>query len=245
MMRQPTMRGGFTLLEVVLAISLTVGLMGAVYMFYNTALRTRSQVMAKAQWATMERGLMDRTTDELRNAIVYPFLRIGMQGQQDQMQFMCTALPGPAAWAVRNATDDPIPPEHDIQMVGYRLRIYEDEDGLWHNDGLERTSQKLLSAPMAETGVQIATDLIGPEIHFLHLHYFDAGAPSEDEAWKHEWAGSDLPMAVEVILGATAMPEEMEVDDYLELYPTFRRTIFVPGGSKALSETFIKSAAAQ
>ena len=235
-MKAPHARPGFTLLEVILAISMAVGLIAAVFAFYDRAVRVRSTVLNQVQWASMERHLMDRMTDELRSAIVYPFLSIGLEGATDQMTLMCTVLPGPAAWAVRTSDEDPIPPEHDIQLVGYRLRIYEDEDGLWHNDGLERTCQRILAAQTSEDVQVVTADLIAPDVHFLRLRYFDGAG------WVDGWGGGDLPLGVEITLGSEPKPDEMEVEDYLTLYPTWRRVVHVPASAVALGGTMVRDA---
>jgi hypothetical protein len=84
------------------------------------------------------------------------------------------------------------------------------------------------------------------QLVFLYFRYFDGGA------WVDTWhsgsssggAGStpQLPMAVEVTLGTSPVPEEMTLEDYLAQYPTFRREIFIPAGKRELSGTVIQGA---
>lgn len=225
-----------TLLEVVLAIALTVGLMGMALGFYRQVVDVRrdfSGQLSTVQATASRRMVMDRITDELRTAIVYPFLQIGLSGQAMEMQFMTAALPGPAAWATEDITDDPVPPEHDIQLVGYRLRIGEDEDGLEVVEGLERTVQKIVSAQVAEEGEEIQGCLVAPQYKFVSFRYWD----NEAGEWLDTWEGDDLPLAVEILLGAQPLPEDLEPQDYP--YPTFRRVVYVPGGNRSFGGTTI------
>ena len=215
-------REGMTLVEVLLAISMVVGLMGGVFAFYSDALGTRDRVMDSVEMVSAERVVMVRLTTELRCAKVYPFIRFGLRGGPEDVEFITTALPGPPAWAGRGLTDDPIPPEHDLQLVGYRLRAIEDEAGDVVVAGLERTCQKVLAAPTAEEGEEIEVDFLTPRIRFLQFRYYDG------DNWIESWDGGDLPAAVEVTVGAEPLEEGMEPEDYP--HETFRRVIYLPAG---------------
>lgn len=225
---------GITLLESVLALSLSVGLMGTVLGLYRHMLDTRTDIVQDVQLTTSERIVMDRITGELRASMVYPFLGFGMEGQPQEMKFISVALPGPAAWAVRQTTDDPIPPEVDLQMVGYRLRVVEDEEGLLHVEGLERTSQKILAAREAEEGEEIEVHLLAPQIKFLWLRYW------QGEEWVDTWTDNGLPLAVEINLGTDVLPEDMEPADYVLEYDTFRRVVYVPGAEGSVTGPVIR-----
>jgi type II secretory pathway component PulJ len=172
--------GAFTLLEVILAVSLTVGLVLAVLAFYDHATGVRRTLMQDVQLISAERNVMDKITDELRSAIAYPFLNVGMEGQNDQMRFIIASLPGPAAWAVAKPGDQPVQPEQDLEWVGYRLRTYEDDQGVIQIAGLERTSRKTLAAEGADESKVVQASLISPQIRFLRLRYWSGS----------DWAGS-------------------------------------------------------
>ena len=229
-------RSGLTLLEVVIAIAMTVGLMSAALAFYQQVVDTRADFadeLGSIQATGVRRAVMDRITDELRTAIKYPFLEIGLSGQAMEMRFMTVALPGPAVWAAGDITDEPIPPEHDIRWVGYRLRVSEDEDGMEFVEGLERTEQKVVSAEAAEEGEEIIGSLIAPQFKFVAFRYWD-NAGGE---WMESWEGGTLPLAVEILLGAEELPEDIEPQEYP--YPTFRRVVYVPGGRRPFGGTTI------
>lgn len=227
--------GAFTLLEVILAVSLTVGLVLAVLAFYAYATGVRRTLMQDVQLISAERNVMDKITDELRSAIAYPFLNVGMEGQNDQMRFIIASLPGPAAWAVAKPGDQPVQPEQDLEWVGYRLRTYEDDQGVIQIAGLERTSRKTLAAEGADESKVVQASLISPQIKFLRLRYWSGSE------WAGSYGGGDLPLAVEVAMGTEPLPQGVSPDDYP--YPVFRRVVFVPGSKSSISGTVIRGAA--
>jgi len=234
-------RSGLTLLEVVLAISLVLAMMGAVYAFYFYAMDVRKAVGDHAREACAERLIMDRTSAELRAARSFRFLQIGMVGRGDEMQFITARVPSPAVWVTPEPGEDPVPPEHDLQLVGYRLRIPKDDQGVALRDeegniiieGLERTCQKVLTAPRVEEGEtfqevqQVEVSLLSPHIKFLNLSYWTG------DAWTGGWQGGDLPVAVRITMGTDPLGEEMDVEEYLETHETFERVVYLPAAAKA------------
>lgn len=241
-MTRPANRKAFTLLEVVLALSLTVGLLGGVLGFYRHVLNVRTAVVRQAERVASVRLVMDRITGELRGAMVYPFLGFGMDGQVDvegktcRMKFISVSLPGPAAWAVRKTTEDPIPPEYDMQLVGYRLLTVEDEQGVGQIVGLERTCQKILGARTAEEGPdkEIVPALLSGHIKFLRFRYW------QDNDWVDTWSEGGLPLAVEITLGAEPLPEDTEPEDYPPEYESHRRVIYLPAAKASLEGPIIR-----
>jgi hypothetical protein len=177
-------------------------------------------------------------TRELQSAMVYPFLGTGLTGEAEKMEFITAGTPGPAAWYERRVTEDPIPPEQDLRMVGYRLLIVEDEEtGDPIVLGLQRTEQKVMApADAAEEGSHIHAAMVAPRIRFLRLSYFDGSA------WTRSW-DSDLPLAVEIAVGAEPLPPETSPEEYP--YELHRRTVYLPGGTQALSGTIIRGGPGQ
>ncbi|MFB3894576.1 MAG: hypothetical protein ACE15C_21450 [Phycisphaerae bacterium] len=230
----------FTLLEVVLAVTLGIGAVAGVLAFYQHVMWVRATVFKDVQVVSSQRLVMEKLTDELRGSMVYPFLGMGLSGQSGQVQFVTAAVPGPSAWAVRQNTDDPIPPEQDLQIVTYSLQIPVDDRGSPLTDeqgniiinGLQRACQKVVNSTNVE-GQQGETVLLAPSIKCLYLRYWDGAA------WAASWGGRDLPLAVEVTLGTAPMPDGMTLEQYQEQYSFFRRVIYVPGGMKALGATTI------
>lgn len=230
--RRAAAGAGMTLIEVLLAASIVAGLMLGVLTFYGHVTDVRDSFLdqlRQVETTAARRAFMDQITDELRGAMVYPFLRFGMTGGTDQIQFVTATLPGPAAWAVRQRTDDPIPPEHDLVIVGYHLLIVEDDRSQPVIVGLERTRQKIMAAETAQEGEEIEATLIAPQFKFIAFNYWDNQAAQ----WLPAWDSSDLPTAVEIVLGINPLPENVEPQDYP--YATFRRTVFIPGAVQALT----------
>ncbi len=234
----PRRRGGFTLLEIILALGLAIAAIGAALAFYYHVMDVRQQLLTNTDVTSSRRLMMQRMTDELRSAMVYPFLPASLSGQSGQMQFMTTVLPGPAAWAVRQATEDPIPPEQDLRQVTYSLSIATDENGRVLTDddgnlivyGLDKTTRKYLAATSVQ-GQDVDASVVSPYIKFLSFRYWDG------TAWQPQWSGRDLPLAVEIVLGFKAPPPDTTLEDYP--HETVRRVVYLPGGRKALTGTAI------
>jgi len=229
-------RTGLTLIEIVLAITLTVGLMTAALSFYQHVADVRADFggqLKAVRLTAARRAVMDRITDELRGAMVYQFLQFGLAGGPDNVQFMTAAVPGPSVWAVENILDEPARPEHDVQIVGYRLRIVEDANGDEVIAGLARIHQNIVAAETAEEGEGILSSLIAPQFKFVSFRYWDA----EVGEWIDSWDSGELPLAVEVVLGVEPLPEDLEPIDYP--FETFRRVVHVPGGAQASGRTTI------
>lgn len=229
----PTHRG-FTLLETVLAVGLTVVMLGVLLTMYRRASDVQQRLEADIALVNERRQVMRLLTDELRHAMTNRLLQMGLEGGPFQVQFITATLPGPAAWAVRDATDDPVPVEFDQQIVGYRLRYVEDDEGYFHIAGLERTAQKRLAIAVVDEEDDVEATLISPSIRFIAFRYFDG------TQFLDQWSGGDLPMGVEIVLGREPIGEDMELEEYLELHETHRRLVYVPGGRQALGGTVVR-----
>ena len=152
----------FTLIEVVLAVGLTMGIVLAALAFYQQIIDTRQAFGDRLQTAEVtaaRRTVMDHMTDDLRSAIVYRFLQMGLTGGPDGMQFMVAGLPGQDIWATGEPTDNPPEPQEDVRIIGWRLRIDEDANtGDEVIEGIERTVQKVITAQNVEEGVDVNVD---------------------------------------------------------------------------------------
>lgn len=240
-------RGGFTLIEAILAIVLVAGLMMALFAMYTHAMDVRDAVMARSSQAAANRRVMDRLTNELRSAMVYPLLHedpdtgeswmtTGVIGGVGEISFVTARLPGPAAWVVRNMTEQPVPPEPDVELVTYRVRWSEAEDDPEPVKGLERVSRKVLASRADEDNA--TSVLLSPQVKFVMFRYFNG------EEYVGTWESNDLPLAVEIILGSEPLPADVEPEDLVDVsldefraiypYSVQRRVIFVPGGLKAM-----------
>lgn len=79
-------------------------------------------------------------------------------------------------------------------------------------------------------------DLVAPGVHFLHLRYHvgDPDRPGSgfsgatESGWVDSWQ-SNLPLAVEITMGAAPMADGQSFDDYVAKNEVFRRIVFLPG----------------
>lgn len=251
-------RRAFTLLEVVLAVALTVVLVGLMLGFHRYVLRVRDALDGQVAAIAAERAVMDRLTGEFRAAIAHPFLR-GMEGEATWVSFATTRIPAEPAWARESMFEGPIPPEYDIERLSYQVRGYENEDGEWVVEGLERASEKTdLGRSEAEAEEAVDEDeepppglLIAPDVKMVYLRYHDGSQwldhwpptkedleaegteEEEDLAARERRTAIDLPLAIEVNLGQTPKPEDMTIEDYAAEYGASRRVVYVPGGARA------------
>jgi len=230
-------RRAFTLVEVILAVGLTMGVVLAALAFYQQIISTRQSFtdqLGAVEVTAGRRALMERMTGELRSAIVYPFLQMRLTGGASGMQFMVAALPGQSVWATDDISDLPAAPQQDMRIVGYRLRQSEDPDtGLPTIEGIERTEQTVIAAATIEEGVDVTSTLIGPTFKFLSLRYWD----NQSGQWLTSWDGGDAPMAVEITIGIEPLPEGVEPVDYP--FEAFRRVVYVPAGKTPQGGTTI------
>ena len=253
---------GFTLMEIILAITLAVGAMAAVMAFYQHVLNVRQTIYGQMRVVSAQRLVMGRVTDELRGSLVYPFLQMGLRGACDitkfdptslNIQFVTAAVPGSLTLAGTVSANSPDSsagaqrlPEYDLQIISYRLRVATDENGKVITDdqgnpiidGLERTCQKVLP-PAAIDASSIPSTLMAADIKYMNIRYWDSSlASAGGDAWVTTWNKPDLPLAVEITLGVQPLPPNI-TDPTLYPYETFRRVIYLPGGIKAMSGTIV------
>jgi prepilin-type N-terminal cleavage/methylation domain-containing protein len=231
-------RRAFTLIEVLLAISLVAALLAALFAFYRYATDLRRDIVEDAQLLSAARNTMDGLTNELRTAMAYPTLNIGLEGSNDRIGFLSTVLPGQGVWNEPDPTVEAAPPEQDLQVLTYQLRVDSNTKEVL---GLERLSQRNISSLSQGGGQQVK--LISPRLRFLNFRFYDG------TGWRDYWRMEDpfgeqttqstplLPVAVEITIGLDPIPEEMTLEDYLAENPTrtFQRIIFVPAGAQSIS----------
>lgn len=199
---------GFTLVEVLLAVSLALGLMLSMLWFYQHAADIRTDVTEQIERVATHRRVMDRLTDQLRSAINYPVLNIGLDGINTELTFVSAVLPDQTAWAVLQVTEDPIPPQQDVRLVALRLRVGETENGEQVIEGIEVGVQRVIAMSTVEEGEGVEWTLLSPHFKFLRFRYWDG------QQFVETWNEQGLPRAVEVGLGIDPLPEGVEPIDY-------------------------------
>ena len=88
----------FTLVEVVLATVIAVGMMLVVLVFYEQASNLRAELLQETERVSSVRLLMDRLSTELRTMRRHPSFSSAFVGSPDHIQFIKTDLPSRAVW---------------------------------------------------------------------------------------------------------------------------------------------------
>jgi hypothetical protein len=222
-----------------LAVALSVLLIGAVLAFYRHATGVRQTLLGQIAADSQRRVAMERITVDLRSAMTLPFLGLGLSGGDGAMEFPAATTPGMSVWGYQRLEDAPIPPEADLQIITYRLRYalaesgepLVDEQGNPVVIGLERICRKtiqqvIIDDPQAPDPT-VQTTLLCEGIKFLSLRFW--GGDSTD--WVETWQAGELPTAVEVVVGAQPLPAGVVPADYP--YETHRRVIYLPVGQRS------------
>ncbi len=234
----------FTLLEVVLAISIAVGILVAALAFHHQAAVLRANLIDEAERLAAVRQIMDRLAADLRVAPVHN--HIGFTGDSNSLRFVTTRLPLATAGF-----------DSDLRRVTYRAIFSGDATNLTVS-GLTRIDEpavELVAAPPTAPGATLpATEPVGDAAEELAAGITNAAASAanpveplteairflsfrfwDGTAWRDTWSGVAPPPGVEVSLGFEPLPAEVTPD----LYPgeVFRRVIFLPAGQPKPAET--------
>lgn len=227
----PTARAAFTLIEVVLAITIAIGLLLVAMTFYQQSTLLRGQLMDEAERLSAVRQIMDRLAADLRVAPAHD--RIGFTGDSNSLRFASTALP----LAVGGM-------QSDLRRVVYRVTFAGESTNLTIN-GLFRIEEPAVdffvstrSPALATAGIDTntitsgdlatqttnapASEPLTEAVRYLTFRFWDG------TAWRDSWSGIAPPPGVEVTLGFEPLPP----DAGPEQLPgeVFRRVIFLPAG---------------
>ena len=247
-----TPHAAFTLLEVVLAISIAIVILVAALAFHHQAATLRSALLDESERLAAVRQIMDRLAADLRVAPVHN--HIGFTGDSNSLRFVTTRLP------VATVGFD-----SDLRRVTYRALFSGDATNRTVS-GLTRSDEpavELISAASATNATVTATEPVGDaaeeiaagltnapttvaatpaeplteSIRFLSFRFWDG------TAWRDSWSGVAPPPGVEVSLGFEPLPADLTPD----LYPgeVFRRVIFLPAGQPKPAETNLVASANQ
>ncbi|HNO79339.1 MAG TPA: prepilin-type N-terminal cleavage/methylation domain-containing protein [Phycisphaerae bacterium] len=233
--RKP-IRRGFTLLEVVIAISLLVLLMTMLMMFYNNALVQRDEGTKRSRDAQLARVILDRMAGEVRQAVGnVPGYGVGVFGYKDRIEVNTLVMPDRKLSEVQSVRQRKLPAQFDLQQIRYYVAWDEEnltDEGDPRALGLVRRESKtylrdaIVTSEEAEESAEeveeaemaFKEELYAPEIRFLELKYFDGAT------WWDDWEltqGNSLPQLVRITIGfEPVIPEEQDMDivedDFLE-----------------------------
>lgn len=200
---------GFTLLEVLLALSIAIGLLAVVLHFYQQIARLRDATLADTSKLAALRLSMDRIAAELRTASARPGT---FRGSAQDLEFVRNTPTDPARWP-RSTNNPSAAPSSPSRHIAYRLSGT-NELGL--ASGVERSEEPTINASTDDTSDESLDDLVGlaepapaptettsvviPELRHLALRYWNGAA------WLDAWSAPQLPRGVEITLAADPVP---------------------------------------
>lgn len=219
--------GGFTLLEVVLAIMIAVSILITGLYLYQQAADLRAQLMIKTEQLSAIRLVMDRLTTELQTAPRAFGAEKPLAGSSNLLQFIKMDLPSKASW-----NSDPLGriafPEMDARLVRYSMVTTNGTN----ITGLDRTEETLFQkkafaekSVLVEPSLSVTTNKapLTAEIRFAQFRYWDG------QAWQDSWDKIELPRAVEVSLAnEDAM---VQIENEASSVEIFRRVIHLPAAA--------------
>ena len=214
-------RHAFTLIEVVLAISIAIGIMLVLLFFYNQAANLRAQLMQEAERLSTIRLLMDRISMELRTSRAHAFYEAAFLGDTQFIQFVRTDLVSPAAWKQGERV---AVAQTDLKLVRYSFSgdtnavagLYRDEEPL-----VEMRTPR--SAAVVVEGEPLKRlEPLSEEIRYMHFRYWDG------TKWLDSWDGLKLPIGVEISL---AFEPPITDEQGITTGEVFRRVVYLPGGA--------------
>ncbi|MCZ6682783.1 MAG: prepilin-type N-terminal cleavage/methylation domain-containing protein [Planctomycetota bacterium] len=223
-------RGGFTLLEVLLAIGLITLMSSTMFVFYNQTLRARERGTKMIVDSQLARVVAMKIAEEIRSCNGF-LLGPGISGDDRMIKIQTVVITDPELYIRRSIEDDPLPAQSDIREVQYYLAydeeetfVYPDETESWKPLGLVRREIKTLNQVLIDEtdSEDVELDLLAKELTYLRFRYFDG------VDWIDKWDigesaegsfGNSLPQAVEITVGYTPLPPDEDEEIDLEADP--------------------------
>ena len=235
-MRQPATLA-FTLVEVVLAIAISVGLMFVALFFYSQCANLRTQLIDESERIGTMRLLLQKITADLRSAQAQN--QFGFTGASNSIEFVKAGVLPLSSWNVGSNATVQFP--SGLSRVNYQLVSGGDGTnlvslGVAHresplnvllNPSPAMQTQAIASATNYFTGSGTnggestnVAGLLTDKIHTMQFRYWDGAT------WTNAWDDIIPPAGVEIIL---AMDVVDPADTNSEIY---RRVVIVPAGAK-------------
>lgn len=200
-------RRAFTLLEVLLALTLMILMLAGIVGFYHTTIKAREAAVNSIREVLLMRSLLEQIANEIRHATdIVPGDGRGFSGREDRLTLVRLVTPDPGVFNIEDPTAPDLPPaQADLLRVSYELLWDEelrDDEGVKICHGLWRTQQRtfdpnprfvIAEEDAAEMGgdefMQQAQEsqpmpegeLFAPEIKYLKFEYFDGAE------WRDRW----------------------------------------------------------
>jgi len=220
-----SVRGAFTLMEALVALTLIVMLLSAMLMFFWQTIEIRDAAQLNADRTQLARQVLARIEGELRGCLGSDQLGFPVEqrliGDRRRISFLTTALPGDHQYVFYRESDTPPPAQHDLTLISYQLWVdpqNTDENGDPVIGGIIRTEKKTLNQFLVDEDdpLDVRNDLWSPELAYLEFRYFDG------IEWDIKWdlsEGNSLPQAILVTVGFDKCTRDDLENRDLESYP--------------------------
>jgi hypothetical protein len=136
-------------MEVMLALVIIIMILGTVYSFYHSSAKLTMAGRQKIEDSQLARVVLFKIASELRGVTSSGsrFTAV-LTGDEDNVNFVTTAIPSRLVFFPQNVTEKGRPIEHDLRLVEYSLgRGEEKEDEIL---GLQRDELRCLLTPLIE-----------------------------------------------------------------------------------------------
>jgi len=223
----PDRRNAFTLLEVLLAVIICVGLFFIVLSFYRTTAEVRNQANREVTRISAVRLVMQRLTTELQTIQWNLTESTPLTGDSNSLDFVRTTLPRTDEWVggelgrVRQANTD-------LLQVKYRgpatngVAMFRDEQPFITE---RETEEAIENLEFIDEEQGKLPPVLSHEIRYVRFRY------RSGQDWFDTWNSNTPPTAVEVTLGNKKLPDDREFADYP--FEIFRRVIHLPAAGAA------------
>ncbi len=202
---------GFTLLEVLLGLTLTALILGIVFASMRLAHRSEEKGRERQEQSQKMRALTDRLTWVLKGAYPYAYQKeekkvVRFEGEEDKVTFVTTSTD-----PFSSAIDD---------TPGLKLvKIFADSDGL-------KIAEGLFYAKDTDTEY-----LLDPDVDSVSFEYLDKDEEKDETTWSGQEKNA-LPAAIKLVISVKGKGEVRKLP---ELLVPIRAVYIVPpqpGGPK-------------
>lgn len=229
-------RSAFTLIEILLAISIATGLLVVALMFYRQATELRGQILKESERLATVRMVMDRVVGDLQQARAGSGAGQVFQGDATSLSFMTATLPipsaGPGAGTIVGGADlvrislsaVTALSGTNTAVIGF-LRQEQSPESTASTESTGPDPRQLIRRP--DLSFELTNRIAEPTtewIRFVRFRYWNG------TGWQTGWTNTTPPSGVEVVLGTDPQPDDADGsgDDYP--YEQFRRVVYVPVG---------------